>query len=94
MIEIKAYKCGFEGCKKYLKTKYAMVVHEKNCLFNPKSRSCFSCRYDGKETTDNGAEGYMFQKWTERFCEIEKRSDEQIYVRDCPFWHEKQKTHH
>ena len=58
MKKITAFECEF--CKRILKTKQAMKVHEPKCFKNPISKSCLTCKsftlrscIDGKPVTDN-----------------------------------------
>jgi len=58
MKKITAFECEF--CKRILKTKQAMKVHEPKCFKNPASKSCLTCKslalrscIDGKPVTDN-----------------------------------------
>jgi len=41
MKEIKAFKCDF--CKKILRSKSGMYLHENKCFYNPDSKSCVTC---------------------------------------------------
>jgi hypothetical protein len=58
MKKITAFECEF--CKRILKTKQAMKVHEPKCFKNPVSKSCLTCKsltlrscIDGNPVTDN-----------------------------------------
>ena len=54
MKKVTAYKCGF--CNKVLITKLSMVMHEKRCFKNPRSKSCITCEHFGKTRTIDGKE--------------------------------------
>lgn len=41
MLEVTRYKC--DHCAKVLSQKSSMKKHEKDCFFNPESKSCVSC---------------------------------------------------
>lgn len=43
MREIKAYHCDY--CKKYSKSESYMKAHEKECFYNPETKSCATCKY-------------------------------------------------
>lgn len=56
MKKIQAHKCDY--CPKILLSYSGMWKHEKNCFFNPKSRSCVTCTHldevftvDGRQLT-------------------------------------------
>jgi len=58
MKKITAFECDF--CKRILKTKQAMKVHEPKCFKNPASKSCLTCNnltlrsfIGGKQVADN-----------------------------------------
>lgn len=58
MKKITAFECEF--CKKILRTKQGMKIHEPKCFKNPFSKSCLTCKsltlgscIDGKPLTDN-----------------------------------------
>ncbi|MCO6554092.1 MAG: hypothetical protein J6572_03725 [Gilliamella sp.] len=52
MYEIKAYACGYNGCKKALRTKQGMKLHESKCFYNPDKKACTTCDYY-ENTNDN-----------------------------------------
>ena len=41
MKEISAYKCGY--CKRIYQFQRNAQKHEESCLYNPTTRSCFTC---------------------------------------------------
>ena len=44
MKEIKAYQCDY--CTFNMKTKASVINHENKCFYNPKTKSCATCKHN------------------------------------------------
>lgn len=89
-IEVKAYRCKFKGCKKYLLTKSFIVTHEDICHWNPEMQACATCGKRTKFEYDGENETYM--RW---YCmndgkylqaHAEENDNEMPLKTDCCCW--------
>jgi len=70
-IKIAKYLCQYKCGHKAMSKEKDMVMHEETCWFNPKLRTCKSCKFEyyikNKECHDE-LESRPTETWMERDC--------------------------
>ena len=79
--EVTRWACEHERCKKTYSRKADATRHEKDCIFNPSTKSCPTCAHDMliEEETETG---YRMVS----ACEERHRDNGVPYFMGCVFW--------
>jgi hypothetical protein len=83
MREINAFKCDY--CGKVYTTSKTCKAHEKNCYYNPDTRSCASCEHLGLEKKYINPGEYT----RNQICKAGIHVNESGLRSDCPLYNER-----
>ena len=88
--KVTAWACKW-GCGRRVTTKKKSCAnHERQCIFNPNSRSCPTCRHDELEP-DSVLVGSpdVWRDMMVAFCMIDERPENRACIKLCIFWEPK-----
>ncbi len=98
-IEYKVYGCKFKCGTKHSKSLEGVVEHESKCWYNPKNKTCMTCKYgklvndscDHPELPENPVERWRYRDCSESHCqdiEFKENSHKEKIVPNvkCEFW--------